>query len=244
MSNADSLRLAPLVVGLALVALAAWGAVALFLTTYRYIRATPLQRRRMRHAWKIARRWRRLAPNLGLARVDENTKGVKDLNGKVKKPVTVVPRLKVFPEPWGIRAVLQTIPKVGIDEVDKAAGWLADAWDCQTIEVKRLAAGLVEITGIVGNPLDEHQPYVWPETADWVLPMGHNPWMRQVGIPLKQLSGIKVAGMPGYGKTMLMLAWMASLANRASVQFAVFDGKTADPRYGDWGEAGARAMFV
>ncbi|MFE6872854.1 cell division protein FtsK, partial [Kitasatospora sp. NPDC057692] len=60
--------------------------------------------------------------------------------------------------------------------------------------------------------------------------------MRQVGIPLKQLSGIKVAGMPGYGKTMLMLAWMASLANRASVQFAVFDGKTADPRYGDWGE--------
>jgi DNA segregation ATPase FtsK/SpoIIIE, S-DNA-T family len=240
----NTTQLAPLVVVLALAAMAAWGAVALFLTTYRYIRATPLQRRRMRHGWKIARRWRRLAPNLGLARVDENTKGAKDLNGKVKKPVTVVPKLKVFPEPWGIRAILQTIPKVGIEEVDKASGWLADAWDCETIEVKRLAAGLVEINGIVGNPLDEHQPYTWPDASDWVLPMGHNPWMRHVGIPLKQLSGIKVAGMPGYGKTMLMLGWMASLANRASVQFAVFDGKTADPRYGDWGEAGSRAMFV
>ncbi|MFE8031564.1 hypothetical protein ACFU2K_35600, partial [Streptomyces sp. NPDC057409] len=244
MSVTDSLSLSPLVAVIALAVLAAWGAARLFIATYRYIRATPLQRARMRHAWAVSRRWRRLAPNVGLARVDENTKGRKDWQGKTAKPVTVVPKIRVLPEPWGIRAVIKTIPKVGVEEVEKAGGWLADAWDCQTVEVRRLKAGLVEVRGIVGNPLDEHAPYAWPDADDWVLPMGHNPWMRQVAIPLRQLSGIKVAGLPGYGKTMLMLAWMASLANRATVQFAIFDGKTSDARYGDWGQAGDRAMFV
>ncbi|MER6195740.1 hypothetical protein, partial [Streptomyces cyaneofuscatus] len=244
MSATDSLSLAPLVAVLTLVGLAAWGAARLFIATYRYIRATPLQRIRMRHAWSVSRRWRRLAPNVGLARIDENTKGRKDWQGKTAKPVTVVPKIRVFPEPWGIRAVIKTIPKVGQAEVEKAGGWLADAWDCQTVEVRRLKAGVVEVRGIVGNPLDEHHPYAWPDADDWVLPMGHNPWMRQLAVPLRQLSGIKVAGLPGYGKTMLMLAWMASLAARANVQFAIFDGKTSDPRYGDWGQAGERAMFV
>ncbi|MFI6158305.1 hypothetical protein ACIBCA_37095 [Kitasatospora sp. NPDC051170] len=244
MSSTDALGLAPLVMILTLVGLVAWGAARLFITTYRYIRATKLQRLRMRQGWAVARRWRRLAPNVGLARVDENTKGRKDWQGKTAKPVTVVPKMKVFPESWGIRAVIKTIPKVGVEEVEKAGGWLADAWGCQTVEVKRLAAGLVEVRGIIGNPLDDHLPYVWPDQDEWILPMGHNPWMRQLAIPLRQLSGIKVAGLPGYGKTMLMLAWMASLANRANVQFAIFDGKTSDPRYGDWGQAGARAMFV
>lgn len=240
----DSLSLAPLVVVITLVVLAAWGAARLFITTYRYIRATKLQRLRMKQSWAVARRWRRLAPNIGLARIDENTKGRKDWQGKTAKPVTVVPKIKVFPEPWGIRAIIKTIPKVGVEEVEKAGGWLADAWNCQTVEVRRLKAGLVEVRGIVGNPLDDHQLYVWPQADEWILPMGHNPWMRQLAIPLRQLSGIKVAGLPGYGKTMLMLAWMASLANRANVQFAIFDGKTSDPRYGDWGQAGSRAMFV
>ncbi|MEU0360519.1 hypothetical protein [Streptomyces cyaneofuscatus] len=240
----DGLMLAPLVAVIALVVLAAWGAARLFYATYRFIRATPLQRVRMRHAWAVSRRWRRLAPNVGLARIDENTKGRKDFQGKAAKPITVVPKIKVFPEPWGIRAVIKTIPKVGAAEVEKAGGWLADAWDCQSVEVRRLKAGLVEVRGIVGNPLDEHRPYVWPDLEEWVLSLGHNPWMRELAIPLRQLSGIKVAGLPGYGKTMLMLGWMASLANRAAVQFAIFDGKTSDPRYGDWGQAGSRAMFV
>ncbi|MFD7615310.1 hypothetical protein [Streptomyces sp. NPDC059828] len=244
MSATDASGLAPLVALTALAVLVAWGAVRLFIATFRYILATPFQRIRMRHAWRIARRWRRLAPNIGLARVDENTKGRKDLQGKTAKPVTVVPKIKTFPEPWGVRVQLRTIPKVGLEEVEKAAGWLADAWNCETVEVKRLKAGLVELRGIVGNPLDDHQPYAWPDQDDWLLPLGHNPWMRQVGVPLRQLSGIKVAGLPGYGKTMLMLAWMASLSNRVAVQFAIFDGKTSDARYGDWGEVGSRAMFV
>ncbi|WP_033314678.1 hypothetical protein [Streptomyces iakyrus] len=240
----DGLESAPLFAGIALAVLVGWGAFRLFITSYWYIRATPLQRARMRHAWSVSMRWRRLAPNLGLARIDENTKGRKDMQGKAVKPTVVVPRLKVFPEPWGIRAVVKTIPKVGVEEFEKAAGWLADAWDCETVEVNRLKAGLLELRGLVGNPLDDHFAYEVPAGDAWVLPLGRNPWARDLVIPLKDLSGIKVAGMPGFGKTMLMLGWLAGLAGRSAVQFAVFDGKTSDPRYGDWGQVGHRAMFI
>jgi S-DNA-T family DNA segregation ATPase FtsK/SpoIIIE len=211
--------------------------------TYRYIRATPFQRTRMRLAWRIGRHWRRDAVNLGLARVDENTRGAKDMHGKTKPTVTVVPKLRVVPEPYGVRAHLITIPKVGIEEVQKAAGWIADAWGCETVEAKRLKSGLVEIRGLFGNPLDEHFDYDF-EASGWVLPIGRSPWGRMIGIPLKDLSGIKVAGMPGFGKTMLQLAWVGLMSRSPLVQFAFFDGKTSDPRYGDWGQVGERAMFI
>ncbi|MGW1306725.1 hypothetical protein ACWD5R_44950 [Streptomyces sp. NPDC002514] len=240
----DGLEWAPLFAGIALAVLVGWGAFRLFLTSYRYIRATPLQRARMRHGWRVAFGWKRLAPNVGLARVDENTKGKKGMDGKPVKPTVVVPRIKVFPEPWGLRVLVRTIPKVGIDEFDKAAGWLADAWGCETVEVKRIKSGTLELRGLVGNPLDDHFPYEIPAGHEWVLPLGRNPWARDLVIPLRELSGIKVAGMPGYGKTMLMLGWFATLAGRPDVQPVIFDGKTSDPRYGDWGEVGHRAMFI
>lgn len=243
-SVSDGLDMAPLFAGIALAVLVGWGAFRLFLTSYRYIRATPVQRARMRQAWGVALRWKRLAPNLGLARVDETTKGKKSSEGKPVKPTVVVPKIKVVPEPWGLRVLVRTTPKVGIEEFDKAAGWLADAWGCETVEVKRIRSGLLELRGLVGNPLDDHFPYEIPAGHDWVLPLGRNPWARDLVIPLRELSGVKVAGMPGYGKTMLMLGWFAAFAGRPEVQFAVFDGKTSDPRYGDWGEVGHRAMFV
>ncbi|WP_345192705.1 hypothetical protein, partial [Streptomyces lavendulae] len=238
----EGLQIAPWFAVAALAVLAGWGAVRLFINAYRLLRATPLQRDRMWLAWRIGRQWKGLAPNLGLARVDENTKGVTDWQGKKKDKVTVVPKLKAFPEPYGVRAVVKTIPKVGIDEFLKASTWLADAWGCQSVEIKRTKAGLVEIKGVIGNPLDQHAPYVWP--TELALSLGPNPWGRHIQIPLKQLSGIKVAGMPGYGKSMMMLGWVASLSGRSDVQFAIFDGKVSDPRFGDWGGLGERAMFV
>lgn len=240
----DGLETAPLFAGIALAVLVGWGAFRLFLTSYRYLRATPIQRTRMRHAWRVSLRWRKVAPNLGLARIDETTKGRTGADGKAVKPVVVVPKLVVHPEPWGIRALVKTIPKVGVEEFERAAGWLADAWECETVEVKRIKSGIIEVRGLVGDPLADHQPYDFPAAGAWELPIGHNPWGRQITIPLRELSGIKVAGMPGYGKTMLQLGWFGSLVSRPEVQFAIFDGKTADPRYGDWGEVAQRAMFV
>ncbi|MFF6787342.1 hypothetical protein [Streptomyces sp. NPDC012510] len=241
----DGLGTAPLLfAGIALAILVGWGAFRLFLNSFRYLAATPVQRDRLRLAWRISARWKRLAPNIGLARVDQNTKGVRDWQGNTKATVTVVPKIKTYPEPWGVRVLVSTIPKVGLEEWEKAAGWLADAWQVETVEVNRLKPSVLEVRAVVGNPLDEHRPYSWPAADSWVLPIGHNPWGREIGISLRQLSGIKVAGMPAYGKTTLMLGWVAALAGRPEVQFAFFDGKTSDPRYGDWGEVGSRAMFV
>lgn len=231
-----------IVIGLVAVTILA-GSALFTRATYRYIRATPFQRTRIRLAWRIGRHWKRDAPNLGLARIDENTRGATDWQGNKKQTVTVVPKLHVVPEPYGVRAHLQTIPKVGIEEVTKAAGWIADAWGCESVEAKRLKSGLVEIKGLFGNPLDEHFPYDF-DASGWTLPIGRNPWGRIIEIPLKDLSGIKIAGMPGFGKTMLQLAWVARMARSPLVQFAFFDGKVSDPRYGDWGQVGERAMFI
>ncbi|MGW0689671.1 hypothetical protein ACWD2L_40790 [Streptomyces sp. NPDC002754] len=232
-------KAAVLLVGIAALAGTVWTAVI----TYQYLRATPLQRQRMRHAWKIARRWNRQAKNLGLARIDENTRGTTDWRGQKKQTITVVPKLVVKPEPYGIRAQMKTIPKVGLAEVQAAAEWIADDWDCESVEAVRIKSGLVEIRGLVGNPLDEHFPYDF-DSQGWALPIGRNPWGREISIPLKDLSGIKIAGMPGYGKTMLQLGFLGRLTNSPAVQFCLFDGKTSDPRYGDWGQVAGRAMFV
>lgn len=243
-SVTDGLDNVPLIAFVALAALVIWGAVWLTITLFYYLRATPLQRERIRHSWRVSRRWRRLAPNVGLARVDENSKGAKDFNGKAKAPTVVVPKIKVFAEPYGIRVHAKSIPKVGIEEYEKASNWLADAWGCERVDVKRVSPGTIELKGLVGHPLDEHKPWPFPSVGDWVLPLGHNPWNRDISIPLDDLSGIKVAGMPGYGKSMLMFGWYASLVTSDAVQPVIFDGKTSDPRYGVWGPFADRAMFI
>lgn len=240
----DGLKAAPLIPLTVIAALGLWGAVRLFLTIYRYINATSLQRQRMRHGWKVRRQWKAVAMNVGLAYVDETTKGRTDLNGKALKPKHHYPRIWVHPEPYGLRVEAATIPRVGINEYDKAAQWLADAWGCTSVEVKQTHPKVIELRALVGNPLDEHHPFTWPTAEEWRLPIGRNPWGRDISIPLRDLSGIKVAGMPGFGKTMLQLGWLASLARRPDVQFGLFDGKTSDPRYGDWGEVANRAMFI
>ncbi len=233
-----------MVAGLAAAGLAAWGASSLTYQIYKYIRATPLQRRRLRHSYRVRATWKRTAMNTSLVRVDEASKGKTDpFNGKPQKPRTMVPKIKVFPEPWGLRIMLKTIAKVGLDEVEKASGWLADAWDCESVEVIRKSPGVLEIRAVVGQPLDEHFPYDFGGD-DLVLPVGRNSWGKLIGLTLRELSGVKVAGLPGFGKTTLLTAWIAKLAQRADVQFCVFDGKTADPRYGDWSHMGERAIFV
>ncbi|MFI1801979.1 hypothetical protein ACH427_32255 [Streptomyces sp. NPDC020379] len=234
------------VAGLAIAGLAGWLTYRAATTGYRYYKATPQQRLRIRHAWWVRRRWNKLSANVGLVRIDENTKGRKGMNGKAVKPTTVRPRIKVIPEPYGLRVIVRTIAGVGQAEFERAAQWLADAWICDSVEVHRVTPGTLELRCLVGNPLDERREYDWPQAGDWRLPIGHNPWGRQISVPLRQLSGIKVAGLPGYGKTFLMLGWLASLAHAGGplVQFALFDGKSSDPRYGDWGEVGQRALFL
>ena len=61
-------------------------------------------------------------------------------------------------------------------------------------------------------------------------------------LPLANLSGITVAGVPGTGKTSLQRWWLCQLAPHPAVQIAVLDGKVSDPADGDYGPLLARCF--
>ncbi|WP_052595503.1 hypothetical protein [Luteipulveratus mongoliensis] len=220
--------------------LAYWVAISVA----RYVQA-PSQVRRAKRVALVARaRWHAVAQNTNLALVDQSRRGKTDIHGKPIKPRVRVPRARFYATDYGLLVVARTMPKVGLAEYEKAAPWLADAWRCRTVEVTQDNPKSVELRGLMGEPLSVSRPATFDLGSDWSLPLGRNPWGQDRYIALKNLSGIKVAGLPGYGKSMLMLDWYATLATSPAVQFAVFDGKTADARYGDWGQVADRAMFV
>ncbi len=110
--------------------------------------------------------------------------------------------------------------------------------------IDRLPRGTVEMRALLNDMTRVERPYVWPQANEWRLPIGHDAWGEPVSIPLRNLSGIKDAGLAGFGKTVLLMGWAASLAPRPEVQFAIFDGKVRTPVYGDWGLFAERAMFL
>lgn len=61
-------------------------------------------------------------------------------------------------------------------------------------------------------------------------------------LPLSNLSGVTVAGVPGTGKTSLQRWWLCQLAAHPSVQVAVLDGKVSDPADGDYGQLLSRCF--
>jgi S-DNA-T family DNA segregation ATPase FtsK/SpoIIIE len=67
------------------------------------------------------------------------------------------------------------------------------------------------------------------------LRVGVDDEANEICLPLANLSGITVAGVPGTGKTSLQRWWLCQLAPHPAVQIAVFDGKVSDPRDGDYG---------
>jgi DNA segregation ATPase FtsK/SpoIIIE, S-DNA-T family len=190
-------------------------------------------------AQRIRRWWRQDSVILNLSQ--RYRRELRD--GKVKT-VTVRPRIQVAAQPWGVRVRMGTVPGVGINEVDREAQHLADRWGAEQLVIDRLPRGTVEMRALLADQTRIERPYVWPQANEWVLPVGHDAWGEPVSIPLANLSGIKDAGLAGFGKTVLLMGWAASLAPRAEVQFAIFDGKVRTPVYGDWGLFEQRAMFL
>jgi S-DNA-T family DNA segregation ATPase FtsK/SpoIIIE len=126
---------------------------------------------------------------------------------------------------------------VGLDQVRKAAEHLANAWGCLRVDVTQHSPGLLLLRGLVSDPLGT----VWRVTpngrplANWEVHVGIDDETNQIRLPLSNLSGITVAGVPGTGKTSLQRWWLSQLAPHPAVQIAVLDGKVSDPADGDYG---------
>ncbi len=188
-------------------------------------------------AW-VASRWMWDARNLGLVLVDDTTRHRHEWwTGRSLPPVVRVPNIRFEPAPHGLRAWMGTLPGVGVDQVTKAAGHLANTWGCLRVDVIQHAPGLLLLRGFLSDPLAS----AWSVTpngrplADWRLHVGIDDEANQLHLPLANLSGITVAGVPGTGKTSLQRWWLCQLAPHPAVQIAVLDGKVSNPEDGDYG---------
>jgi S-DNA-T family DNA segregation ATPase FtsK/SpoIIIE len=178
------------------------------------------------------------AQNLGLVLVDDTTRHRRQWwTGQALPPITRVPAARFELAPNGLRAWIPTLPGVGLAEVTKAAGHLANSWCCLRVDVTQTSPGVVCLRGFLADPLAGKWTVV-PDgrpLASWQLHVGRDDDAGEVFLPLSNLSGITVAGVPGTGKTSAQRWWLCQLAPHPAVQMAVLDGKVSDPADGDYG---------
>jgi S-DNA-T family DNA segregation ATPase FtsK/SpoIIIE len=195
----------------------------------------------------VSSHWAWDAQNLGLALVDDTTRHRRHwLTHEVLPPVVRIPAIRFEALQNGLRAWMHTLPGVGIEQVTKAAGHLANAWGCVRVDVTQHSPGLLCLRGFVSDPLVgvwKVQPTGDPLT-EWNLHVGRDDEGEQVYLPLANLSGITVAGVPGTGKTSLQRWWLCQLAPHPAVQIAFFDGKVSEPYLGDYGPLSERCFAV
>ncbi|MFF8896076.1 FtsK/SpoIIIE domain-containing protein [Streptomyces lydicus] len=230
---------APLVAVGGLVVFAVMGAVWLV----RYIAADRPLRASMRQAVRVRAGWKRLARMQGLSVTDRTPTWLASLTtndqDKPPKPRILTPTLKVKPDRFGIIARASCLPKVGLEQFQKAAPHLADAWRCVRVSVMPGGPGQVIIRGVRRDPLvtvTVHEP-TGKDPGDltaWHL--GVDEYAQPVTVSLKDVPGVTVAGLPGFGKTSLINRFLCDCAPSPAVQFAVADGKVSTANEGDYAD--------
>ncbi|MEU3340720.1 cell division protein FtsK [Streptomyces sp. NPDC006668] len=225
-----------LLVGLVLAVLIAWSVW----WVVRYVRADAMTRQSIRQAVRIRRGWKRLAPMLKLSATDKTPTALASLantDGKPIKPRVLVPALKVTHDAYGVIARATCLPGIGLEQFQKAAPHLADAWRCTRVAVTQDTPGHVVIRGVRLDPLKfktEHHPTgeAPDEIARWDL--GLDEYAQPVSVDLTQVPGVTVAGLPGFGKTSLINRLICDWAPSSAIQFVCADGKVSTAREGDY----------
>ncbi|MGI5368857.1 FtsK/SpoIIIE domain-containing protein [Streptomyces iakyrus] len=227
-----------LVVDLALVVLVGWAVW----WVVRYLRADVMTRQSIRQAVRVRWGWKRLAPMLKLAATDKTPTPLASLantDGKPIKPRVLIPALKVTYDAYGVIARASCLPGVGLEQFQKAAPHLADAWKCTRVAITQDKPGQVVIRGVRLDPLKlptEHRPTgdMPDETARWDL--GLDEYAQPVSVDLTQVPGVTVAGLPGFGKTSLINRLLSDWAPSPCVQLACADGKVSAAHEGDYAD--------
>ncbi|WP_328513676.1 FtsK/SpoIIIE domain-containing protein [Streptomyces mirabilis] len=228
----------PLVVDLALAVLVGWAVW----WVVRYLRADAMTRQSIRQAVRVRWGWKRLAPMLKLSATDKTPTALASLantNGKPIKPRVLIPALRVKHDAYGVIARANCLPGVGLEQFQRAAPHLADAWRCTRVAVTQDKPGQLIIRGVRLDPLKfptEHHPTgeVPDETARWDL--GLDEYAQPVSVNLTQVPGVTVAGLPGFGKTSLVNRLLSDWAPSRAVQFACADGKVSAAYEGDYAD--------
>jgi len=187
-------------------------------------------------------RWTWLCRNLGLAYLDKHTRMLRP--GMTRTAVVVkrrhgegehgqarilrTPRARFKPDPFGIVATVRTVPGSGRAEFEAAAEHIANSWHCHRVQIHQPRPGRLIVRGLREDPLAV--PYASADAPQrvaeaWQLHLGRDEWGTDRHAQLAGLTGISVAGLPGYGKTQLISSWLCELAPDPAVQLVLVDGK-------------------
>jgi hypothetical protein len=173
-------------------------------------------RQRARYQRRIAADWPLLAQTLGLGYRDQWTRQ------------HASPSARFVVDHQGVSATVAAVPGAGLAEYQRAATYLADTWGCVAIRAEQVAPGLVELRGRYRDPLlaparAELSGQAPASLTSWWL--GWSEDGRPVLIRTAEVSGSVVAGLAGFGKTMLVAHLLGQLAPSPAVQFVLIDGK-------------------
>lgn len=218
------------------------------------VRFVRLDGRAARRNWFRARRarlrWRRLAANLSLSYMDRHRKAVRrpvpfgSTAVKVdpgQLPVQRFPRAKFTADAYGIQAAVKCVPKVGREEFEGVAPYIADAWGCHRVQVSQKRPGRLTVRGLVTDPLavpfgPEGVPAGVYDHPDPGRPyLGLDEWGQHRYLRLANISGMVVGGLPGRGKTSFMSSLLWQWSGSPAVQMAIADGK-GGADYEDWAQ--------
>ncbi|KUH35253.1 hypothetical protein, partial [Streptomyces kanasensis] len=233
-----------------LLAVAVLVGVWLLVRVVCYVRADRGTRVSMWQAVRVRWGWVRLARMAGLT-VTDKTPGLlgqitAQKDGPVPAPRVLTPKIKVKPDRFGVIVRARTLPQVGVEEYQKSARFLADAWRCTRVSVLPDGPGRVVIRGVRSDPLTTpttHRPTGLPpvDLTRWEL--GIDEYAAKVCVSLANVPGVTVAGVPGAGKTSGVNKFVCDFAPSASVQFVTADGKVSRASEGDYADL-VKRMFA
>jgi hypothetical protein len=173
-------------------------------------------REQTRQARRLAAEWPLLAQTLGLGYRDQWTRQHR------------FPKAEIQVDDQGVTATVAAIAGAGLADYQRAAGYLADIWGCVVVRAEQQAPGLIRLRGLHRDPL------LAPARVDLsgLAPASLDSWWlgwaedsSPVFIRSAEVSGMVVAGLAGFGKTMLVAHFLGQLAPSPAVQFVLIDGK-------------------
>ncbi|WP_240926209.1 FtsK/SpoIIIE domain-containing protein [Streptomyces sp. JB150] len=219
-------------------------------TMVRCIRADQGTRVSIRQAMRVRWGWVRLARMAGLTVTDKTPGLLAQITAQKDSPApahrVLTPRIKVKPDRFGVIVRARTLPQVGLEEYQRAARFLADAWRCTRVSVLPDGPGRMVIRGVRSDPLTtptEHRPTGRPldEVSRWEL--GVDEYAAPVCVSLANVPGVTVAGTPGADKTSAVNKFVCDLAPSTAVQIVGFDGKVSRASEGDYADL-VKRMFA
>jgi DNA segregation ATPase FtsK/SpoIIIE, S-DNA-T family len=185
----------------------------------RQLRRHPQQaatRTRTRQARRLAAEWPLLAQTLGLGYRDQWTRQHR------------YPAAHFMVDDQGVTATVAAIAGAGLADYQRTCGSLADTWGCITVRAVQHGPAVIGLRGLFRDPLLAPARVELSGRAPASLTCWWLGWAedgRPITIRLAEVSGVVVAGLAGFGKTMLVAHLLGQLAPSLAVQLVLIDGK-------------------